>query len=378
MLAFVLSNLVRSPLRNALILATLCSGTVTLLLLDGIATAVRFGLEDPLLSVTPRHWYDTKPVPASQFERIAGVAGVQAFTPIYPLNAYYQTPNERFLLIGVDPKAYLAVFKHSLPEEIGLCMDGKLSGMIATSDIASRHGWLVGSRIPLIATNIGMLGGDRTWTFEFCGTFDAPHETRHRLLVRFDYLTRNDWLPTDGAFNFTIRVAPGSERNLVAAEIDRQFDSHRYATRTVPYDEAERSMRTSFADWGMIAALTTMATVFVATTMTACTIMQGFSTRVTEFGTLQTLGFTRTAILVLILVETCSLTIGGVSLGVVSAFFLETFLQAQLRDAVGRFDIRIWTALSTIGGAVLLGVVSATLPTVQATRPPRWTMRRVR
>lgn len=370
-ISLVLANMRRAPVRNALAVLSLCAGTLMVMLVDGVAAAFRKGLQEEILFSTVRHG-DGALLPDSEFARVSRVPGVAAFTPLLSFVAYYQN-TRAYTVSAVDPRAYLSIFGLRISAAVRECLLGTRSGMIAHRGIAERLDWRVGTRIPLRAPGYPPTGAN-VWEFEFCGAFDAPSGTGaeargwDHILVRFDRVTAGDWMPGAGAMQFLMRTAPGFEPRRVSAAVDALVASERYALRTAPYDDVERRDRGAQAEWAMMAALVGIAAALSTALVTSFLMIQTLSGRAAELRVLRALGFTRTAVAGLILVEALLLACAGAVAGVALALLIEPWFQSLLFAAIGAFELRPVAAAAAALGVLLLGFATAALPARRATR----------
>lgn len=368
--SLMLANLRRAPVRNALAVFSLCAGTVTVVLLDGVSAAFRNGLQEELLYSQTRHWAI---LPGSEFAKIAQVPGVAAVTPQLSAHVHYQRPSEGHVMNAIDPQAYFAIFGLRMADATRECMMRSRSGMIAQRALAERLDWRPGTRIPLLSRRYPPVGAD-AWTFEFCGAFDAPPgdgaETRwwEDLLVRFDYVSANDYAPGELAAQFLIRTAPGFDPRRVAADIDALFASQHHALRTAPFDVVERRQRGTQAEWGAMTALAGIASALATALITACLMSQTLAGRAAEFRVLRAVGFTQAAVAGLIFSEAGLLAVAGAAAGAMLAWAFEPWLQSLLFAAIGAFELRPAAAGAAALGALALGLATAIAPARRALR----------
>ena len=363
-----IANVGRALTGNLLALVALMSGTVLFVLLQSISSAYSHGLKrDPLLSISLQRLHNVSLVPKSQFHRIGDVAGVAAFTPVYNLAVYFQEPSQRILIGAVAPRDYLDVFNLALEDPARSCFVENPLGMIATADIAARFGMQPGRRIPFVAMHM-RTSNDLNWSFEFCGTFDVPEGGTHAALARFDHVTRADMFPGQGAAGFVVRVKEAFDPLDVARRVDALFELETYATETVPHNQAERQAQASFVDWAHVTTFVVAASLFAVLLLTACVTSHALRERTPDFALLDALGFTKPAIVGLVLMETCSVTVAGASLGAMSALALEPVLLEMLRGLVGRFEVDAYTAVLGVAAGGAIGVLAATGPIVRTLR----------
>ena len=371
MVRLAIANVGRALTGNLLALVALMSGTLLFMLLQSISNAFSYGLKrDPLLSTSLQRLYNVSLVPKSQFHRIGEVSGVAAFTPVSNLAVYFQEPSQRFLIGAVEPRDYLDIFDVSLTARARTCFEENPLGLIATADIAARFGMQQGRRIPFVSINMPTSNNDMNWSFEFCGTFDAPAAGTHDALARFDHVTRSDLLPGQSAASFVVRVKEAFDPLDVARRVDELFELETYATETLPHNQAERQALASFVDWAYVTTFVVAAALFTVLLLTACVTSHALRERTPDFALLDALGFTKTAIVGLVLAETCMVTVAGASLGVLLALALEPVLVQMLRGLVGRFEVELYTAMLSVAGGGAIGILAATGPS--SCRVPWW------
>ena len=113
-------------------------------------------------------------LPRSYMERIRGVDGVTDVTHANWFGGYYQDPANFIANMAVDPESWLRMYpEFALPEDQKKTWIGNRMGAIVGVDTASKFGWKVGDRVPLISP-IYRKPDNSPWEFTIDGIYDSP------------------------------------------------------------------------------------------------------------------------------------------------------------------------------------------------------------
>jgi len=171
---------------------------------------------------------------------------------------------------------------------------------------------------------------------------------------------------------FLIQAESAADVPRIADAVDRQFESSPFPTRT----ESEKAFQLSFAAFVGNLKLFIMA-IFGAVTFTVLlvsgnTISMSVRERIREVGILKTLGFTPGAILGIVLGEAALISIIGGALGCLLASGMCAMMRhspgGNFVGALRTLDITPLVGALCVGTALLIGVISSSLPAWSASR----------
>jgi putative ABC transport system permease protein len=112
----------------------------------------------------------------------------------------------------------------------------------------------------------------------------------------------------------------------------------------------------------MITTMILSAVFFTILLLTGNTASQAFKERIPELAVLKTLGFRDRTIAGLVLTEAVLLSLTGATVGIVAAFVLEPYLNANLSTFIGRFKMDLTSAAMALGLALGIGLLIGAYP----------------
>ncbi|HXE53466.1 MAG TPA: FtsX-like permease family protein, partial [Tepidisphaeraceae bacterium] len=238
------------------------------------------------------------------------------------------------------------------------------SGALVTADIARKYGWHVGDEIAIESTT-QQRSGSRTWYFNIVGGVTDHEPGEGGLIVaNYAYLNEARAFNQDTVRNFYVVVSDPMRAAAVSEAIDRMFANSPVGTRTMSLREiAQQEMRSignvSFAiRWVIGAVLVALA--FAISMMTMQTIRE----RTFELAILKALGFGDRMLFILLAVESLVVWIAAALAGLALAWIAFPLAGKY----VPGLSMPIAVVEAGIGGAVLLALISVTVPGHRAAR----------
>jgi putative ABC transport system permease protein len=311
----------------------------------------------------------TVAIPSSYMSRIKQIPGVQEamianwFGGVYKDN---RDPKNMFARFAIEPEKLFRVYgEMRIPEEEKQAFFRDRAGCIIGRDVARNHNLKVGDRLPITGD---IYPGNYEFTIR--GIFDWPRNSEV-LYFNKEYIEQT--LPERrrgqvGMYYVLVDVPESGQR--VSSAIDDQFRNSAAETKT----ETEQAFTVGFLSMlgnvKMFLIAIAAAVTFTILLVSANTMAMSVRERVREVGVLKTLGFAREEILGMILGEAISISIAG---GVIGYLISTLLMQMVLKSPIGGFLptlplIEPAVALACIGTAALVGLMSALIPAVGASR----------
>jgi len=371
-LPLIWSNLRRRKLRTLLTLLSIAVAFVLYGYLAAIERALDQGVSvagaDRLLT---RHRVSiTQPLQETAGPRIARLAGVQIVTPFVWFGGIYQDPKNFFGQMAVVPEPFLAMYpEYLLPEAQLQAWLRTKNGVIVGRKTAERFGWKVGDRIPLQPTVWQHKDGRPAWEFEIVGIFDGAQQGTDttNFFLRYDYLEDARRFGKGLVTWFGVKVADPDAAAAVAERIDFEFANSASETKTETEGAFLRGWARQIGDITTIMAAILAAVFFTILLVAGNTMAQSVRERTDELGVLKAMGFTNSAVLALVLGESCFLASLGGAVGLLVAWLL-----IRTGDPTGgalpMFYFPLERVLVGLGLAVLLGLATGAVPAWQAMR----------
>jgi putative ABC transport system permease protein len=306
-------------------------------------------------------------LPMAYVNQLRSIPGVKSVTYGDSFGGTYQKPTQGVGVLTIDPsKIWLTLVPRAFtirPRDLQALRNSR-SGALITADIARKYGWHIGDEIAIESTT-QQRNGSRTWYFNIVGGVTDHEPGEGGLIVaNYAYLNEARAFNKDTVRNFYIVVLDPMRAAAVSEVIDRMFANSPVGTRTMSLQEiAEQEMRSignvSFAiRWIISAVLVALA--FAISMMTMQTIRE----RTFDLAILKALGFDDPMVFVLLAVESLVVWITAALAGLALAWIAFPLAGKY----VPGLSMPIAVVEAGIGGAVLLALVSVTVPGHRAAR----------
>lgn len=326
-LPLIWSNLGRRKLRTALTLLCIVVAFILYGYLAAITRAFNQGASvagaDRLVV---RHRVSiTQLLPESYQRRITDLPGVKSATHSSWFGGIYQDPKNFFAQMPVIPKEFLAMFpEFRLPEDQKQAWLNLRTGAIAGRKTAERYGWNIGDRIPIRATIWPRKDGSPTWEFDLVGIYDGAEQGTDitNFYFRYDYFREARLFGSGLVGWYQVRVTHPEEADQVAALIDATFANSSAETKAETEGAFVRGFAQQIGDIGRIMVAVLSAVFFTILLVAGNTMAQSVRERAEELGVLKALGFTNEHVLLLVLAESCLLSVLGGLVGLAVAYAL--------------------------------------------------------
>jgi putative ABC transport system permease protein len=309
-------------------------------------------------------------MPQSYEQQIRQVPGVREVTISQWYGGVYKDrrdPKNFFARFAIQPDRVFTMHpEFQLPEEQKMAFQRERTAALIGRDLANKLEMKLGDRVTLQGD---IFPGTLELTVR--AIYDSPGESSEVLFFHREYLeeslpeVRRGNVGTFGILAENPQVVP-----QIAAAVDRMFTNAPVQTRT----ETEQAFALSFVSFlgnvKVFLIAICAAVTFTVLLVSANTMAMSVRERVREIGILKTLGFTRQAILGVILGEAAVIALAGGALGA----FLASGLCAAVRNGPGLFgDLKTLTlrpevAAACLVTAVLIGLASAFAPAWNGSR----------
>lgn len=317
-------------------------------------------------------------MPARYCDQIRKMPGVAACVALTVWPATYQNVSDRILAVAEGLEIADVFPDYDLTGSARRAYYRERRGAFAGRVLMNKFHWHPGQQVTLRGVGAGHL----KLTFVILG---AMPSARYPDLFAFrrDYLeeaSREAGLPNpDLASNLAIRVASAQDITPLIRKIDATFRNSDFETRTVTESDALAGGLSILGNVRAIVlsliAIVVLTVLLIAANSTAMTVRE----RMSEVGVMRTLGFSRTAIAVMLLGECAVLGAAGGILGAAAA--LAIFRGGSTMHAIGRMSV-LWitptAALQALLVAIAIAILSGVLPVAAALRvPPAIALRQV-
>jgi putative ABC transport system permease protein len=314
-----------------------------------------------------------QPLPQSYGPKIRATPGVTDVTHANWFGGYYQEPTNFIANMAVDPESWLRMYpEFELPEEQKKAWIADRGSAIVGIDTATKFGWKVGDRVPLISPIYRKPDGS-PWDFTIAGIYDSDRPGVDKTQFFFHYEYMNETLRAANAPLrdiigwYVFRVADPSTADQVAQRVDAMFQNSAAETKTATEKVFAADWAKQVGDIGAIMVAITAVVMSFILFVAGNAMAQSVRERISELGVLKTLGFSDGRVLALVLIESCTMAVVGGGIGLLLAWVI-----IAQGDPTGGFlpifhfpprDIVFGVAL-----VALLGIGTGLIPALQARR----------
>jgi putative ABC transport system permease protein len=331
-LPLVLRNVFRKKTRTALTVASIVLPLLVICLMGTFLRALNApgsGATRGMFRLIVRHKVSlTNTLPMAYQEQIRQLPGVVAVTNFNWFGGKYIDSSARniFVRFSVEPEGFLKVFDDA--KIVGGSVKDWLSdrsGALVGTNLAAKYGWKLGDKV--------VLQGD-IFPINLELTIRALYtlETGTSATLFFDRKYIDEAFPgfKGQVFTIWIKAKDAAAAERLPKEIDALFENSPYPTKT----ETEKEFQNGFVSMlGNVKLLmTSIGTIIVLVMLlvAANTMAMSARERITEIAVFRTLGYTRSAILGLILGESFVIALFGGLLGLLLFVAAEPSMKRQL------------------------------------------------
>lgn len=342
-------------------------------IVTGLESTIEASNANRLLVMSAMGFFKRQPIRLqNELRTVRGIRDVGHWTWF---GGVYIDEKNMFSRFATDPESLRRIYAAGtrpdlvMPDAQWEAFIADRAGCIVGAGLVRQFGFALGDKIEMTGN---LFQGQYTFTVRGIYTKGVEQMDEAMLFFQWKYLEQKverDTGKTPEVGIFILACEPGADTGAISRDVDERFASSDHATTTAT-EAAFNKMFISM--WGNVPLLLTMiggAVLFAAFMIALNTMLLNGRERRLETGVLKALGFPSSVMAVLLVSEgalVCGL--GGI-LGVAGAWWTFDY---NTVDALERFfpgfHILPETALVSVGVAVLVGVVSGTVPAIVAAR----------
>jgi putative ABC transport system permease protein len=372
-LPLVLRNLTRRKIRTFLTIMSIFMGFVLFGVLMALRAAFSMGVEvagaDRLMTIHKVSIIQL--MPKSYQEQIRGVEGVSDITHANWFGGYYQDPKNFMANMAVDAESWLRMYpEFVVPEAQRKAWIADRTGAIVGVTTASKFGWKVGDRVPLISPIYRKPDG-LPWEFTIDGIYDSPVKGTDttQFFFHWDYINEvfRDSPVANQVGWYVMRVANPATSDQLAKRIDTLFANSPAETKTATEKAFVSDFANQVGDIGAIMMAIAGVVMFFILFVAGNAMAQSIRERTSELAVLKTLGFGEGRILMLVLLESLTIAVVGGGLGLSVAWVIIS-QGDPTNGMLPAFYFPVRDLVIGIGLVLMLGLGTGVLPALQARR----------
>jgi putative ABC transport system permease protein len=364
------SNLKRKKLRTLLTILSVLVAFVLFGFLCSIKEALTGGVQmagaDRLIV---RHKVSIiQLLPESYKARMERIPGVVLVSHQTWFGGIYQDPKNFFMQCPVPPEEFCEMTPEFIipPEQKKAWLQTR-TGAVVGRKTAEKFHWKIGDKVPIQTSIWAQKDGNHTWEFDIVGIYDGKEKSTDTtsLLFRYDYFDEARSNGKGMVGWYSVRVKDPARAAETAKLVDKEFENSDAETKTEPEGAFVQAWANQIGNIELMVVAILGAVFFTILLVAGNTMSQAVRERTGELGVLKAIGFTNGQIVMLVLIESCLLSMLGGCLGLGLAWALishgdPTGGLLPLFFFPGR-DLVLGLGLS-----VVLGLVTGIFPALQA------------
>jgi putative ABC transport system permease protein len=367
-LPLIWAGLWRKPVRS--VLTFFCIAVAFLLF--GLLNGITVGFESVVEAMGAnrvRVSSDNRrdPLPIAYLPQIKQVPNVRSATIISGWGLYYQDRRN-----GVSNAALGGDVRFNESGEVKIPLEQvnefkrTRTGAVVGKKLADKYGWKLGQRLVLMSY-MPKADGTNNWEFDIVGIFETGEKSdlAEQIWYHFEYLDEMRAPSIRGtAGSFVVRTTDAKYNAQASAAIDALFANSEFPTATQSDRGWQRENIKRTFDINLFVNTVVGASLFTLLLLTGNSMMQSVRQRIPEFAVMKTMGYTDTLVLILVLIESLLLCIGGAVAGLLAAKALFPVFAAAIE--LRGIDMPPVVVATGFAIAIVAALLSASLPAWRA------------
>ncbi len=301
-----------------------------------------------------------------QIQRIPGVKEVMIANWFGGTYKDARDPKNQFSRFTVEPERLFTMYREfRMPDDQKRAFEKDRTGCVVGRDLANAFHFKIGDRITLTGD---IYPGNYDFTVR--GIFDSPRVS-DLMYMNKEYIDQSIPEARRGSVGMYYILIDDPKNSIhIANAIDDEFHNATVQTKT----ESEQAFTVGFLAFlgnvKVFLAAICAAVMFTILLVSANTMAMSVRERRREVGVLKTLGFTKGAVLGIILGEACAISLAGGLLGyAISVFLMTGIAKSPFGGFLPSFHVfEPPVAAACLAIAATIGVLSSLIPALGASR----------
>ncbi len=321
-------------------------------------------------------WED---LPARYCDEINKMPGVAACVAITGWPATWRDPSEPVFGVGAGPEIGDVFPDYALTAEQRAATFREKRSAVVGEILMHKYGWKVGDTVTLRSTDSDHM----EMTFLITGTMKSKRYP-NTFLMRRDYLMaarKAHGLPDeDIAWNIIVRATSNDAMAPLAKMIDDHFANSDAETRTMTESDALSSGLSAIGNIRAIVFALCLVVLLTVLLIAANSTVMMVREQISDVAVMRALGFSRSAVAVLLFGECSAIGLLGGILGAVPALWM--FSGGITLGAALGGNGALWVTpaqtVNALTAALVVSILSGVVPIIEAVRlPPALAFRKV-
>ena len=366
-------NLFRKKMRAILLIFSIMIAFFIFSAIGSFNRVLNAGVElaaaDRLLTMNSTGF--TQSLPYAYWGRVQGVEGVRNASIMNWFGGYYQEPIQVVQSFAVDPETFLAAYPEFLmPDDQREAFLTQRDCLLVGQTLATKYGWSVGDRVPLLSNIWQKTDGSSSWDFDICAIYTGsePEMATAAAYLNYEYYNEALAFNKDRVGMIVVNTTDSMLNDQIANEIDDMFANSAAQTNTATEAAFSQAFINQIGNIGLILIYVIGAAFGIILLIVGTSLVLAISERTKEFAVMKTLGFPGQRIFRMVLVESVLLSLVGGLVGVGLAALVLQVMAPQLASVMPGLVVTPGIFGVALALMIGFGVVTGIAPAMNAHR----------
>ena len=278
----------------------------------------------------------TQSLPINYRQKIAALPGIKRVSYASWFGGFFQNEKNQIAVTAVEQSSYFDVFdEYQIPEQQLARWKNTRTGIIVGQALAKKYGWKIGDNVPLSSSIWMNKSGSFSWAFVVSAIYQNSKQAGDNKKVFFhhNYFDKSRAYAKNSLSWLSTEIAPQADVEQVSNAIDSLFAHSNNPTRTTTEQVFVKEQAQQLVDMAMVINVVVIAVFFTLLLIVCNTMIQTSRERLNESAMMKALGFSSSALIGGIYLESLLL----LGLGGAAGTLLATVLLGFVKQAFGDF-----------------------------------------
>jgi putative ABC transport system permease protein len=330
-------NSFRKKIRFAL---TCLSIMVTFLLftvLSGVNHALTASVSDinQYRLITSHKISITQSLPINYQQKISNLPGIKRVSYASWFGGYFKDERNQLAVTAVEHNSYFELFdEYQVPKQQLAQWKKTRTGLLIGQALAEKYGWKIGDKIPLSSSIWMNKNGAFSWEFVVSGIYKNANQMgdNNKVFFQHAYFDKGRAYAKNSLSWLSTEIVPQADVTQISQSIDELFGHSNAPTKTTTEQVFVQEQAQQFVDMAMVINLVVTAVFFTLLLIVCNTMIQTVRERLNESAMMKALGFSTSALIRAIYLESFLLLALGAAIGTLLANVLLIYVKQGFGD----------------------------------------------
>ena len=277
----------------------------------------------------------TRSLPIHYQQKIAALSGIESVSYASWFGGFFQNEKNQIAVTAVEHNSYFELFEeYQIPEQQLAQWKKTRTGIVVGQAIAKQYGWKLGDKVPLSSSIWMNKSGSFSWEFIVSAIYQNTKQAgdNNKIFFQHAYFDKGRAYARNSLSWLSTRIKPKADVVQVIQSIDDLFDHSNSPTRTTTEQVFVKEQAQQFVDMAMVINVVVVAVFFTLLLIVCNTMIQTIRERLNESAMMKALGFSSSALISSIYLESLFLLGLGATLGTLLASTLLVFVKQGFGD----------------------------------------------